>query len=347
MPLLDESAFSLLRREVRTARSSPLDWLLLVGNRNVVASLLTLLFGTAFGTLVVTGTIAVDTSTSLLYLFQGLVAGNLTLLTIVLSVNQLVLSREFNAPGELEDRIRRAVAYRDSVRETTDGGSMPITPADFLDVLLKGIRERSIALREESGAADGQFGPRIEAVVADVLRRTERADEALEGAGSDVFSALAVALEINYSRELRDVRELRSAIDADDAGDLDGRLAAVAAGLKQVDVSRQYFKSLYVQSELARFSRLLLYVGIPSVAASVLLLTTYAGSSGPAYGEVLAVVVPAVVTFSFAPLALLFAFVLRVSMVAQRTVAVTPFTMAPDEKDLVEQAESSDEGSDA
>lgn len=330
-----ESAYRLVRRELQTLRSSPLNWLLLVGNRVVVASLVTLLFGAAVAALVATEAVAVDTTTALLYLFQGLVTGNLTLLTIVLSVNQLVLSREFNAPGELEERISHAVDYRDDVRETAGDTSMPTTPAEFLEVLLVGIRESAVELREAGGESDaGRLAAEIDDVVSDVVTRTDEAGAALEEAHTSVFSALAVALEMNFSRELRDARELRSAVDARDAAGLAGKLRNVTEGLKQVDVARQYFKSLYVQSELARFSRLLLYVGVPAIAGGVLLLATYAGASGPSFGGALAVVVPVVVTASFAPLALLFAFVLRASVVAQRTVAVTPFTMAPQEKDI-------------
>lgn len=338
MSHLGESAYYLLRRELRTFRSSPLDWLLFVGNRLVIASLLTLLFGTAVAFLVATETVAVDTSTSLLYLFQGLVTGNLTLLTIVLSVNQLVLSREFNAPGELEDRIGRAVDYRDSVRGTTENASIPITPSDFLEVLLDGIYNSAIELREAGAEYDGgRLTTEVDDVVSDIITRTDEACTALAGSRTDVFSALVVTLEINFSRELRDVREIRSALDGGDTRGLDEKLESVTEGLKQVDVARQYFKSLYMQSELARFSRLLLYVGIPAIGSGILLLTAYAGAAGPSFGGVLTVLVPAVVAISFAPIALLFAFVLRVSVVAQRTVAVTPFTTVPQEKDIVEQ----------
>lgn len=334
---IDRNVASLIRRELRTFRSSPLNWMVLLGNRLVVSSLLTLLFGISVTYLVATETVTVDTSTSLLYVFQGLVTGNLTLITIVLSVNQLVLSREFNAPDELENRIRHVIDYRDSVRKTTNDVSIPITPTDFLEVLLVGIHDSALELREAGREYDEErLTNDIDTVVSDIITRTDRACSALEGSRMDVFSALAVALEINLSRELRDVREIRSAIDEDDAQELGEKLQNVAEGLKQVDVARQYFKSLYIQSELARFSRLLLYVGIPAVGSGVLLLTTYAGVPDPAFGSVLTVLVPVVITLSFAPLALLFAFILRASIVAQRTVAVTPFTMVPQEKDIVD-----------
>ncbi len=37
----------------------------------------------------------------MLYLFQAITASNITLLTIVLSINQLVLTRELNTTGKL------------------------------------------------------------------------------------------------------------------------------------------------------------------------------------------------------------------------------------------------------
>lgn len=333
---LDEKTYYSLRHELEVLRSNPLNWLLLVGNRLVIASLLTFLFGVTVTCLIATETVAVNTDTSLLYAFQGLVTGNFTLLTIVLSVNQLVLSREFNAPGELENQIRRAIDYRDDVREITGDTSIPTTSSEFLEVLLIGIRESAIELQNVGGKYnEGPLATEIDSVVSDIVTHTDKANTALEEAHTDVFSALTVALEINLSRELRDMREIQLAINGRETPELDEKLESAIEGLKQVDIARQYFKSLYMQSELARFSRLLLYVGIPAVGGGILLLVTYAGVLEPSFGNTLTVLVPIVVTLSFAPLALVFAFVLRVSVVAQRTMATTPFTVAPEEKEIV------------
>ena len=41
-------------------------------------------------------------------MFSGLIDGNLTLITVVVSINQLLLGREFKSPGTLESQIERS-----------------------------------------------------------------------------------------------------------------------------------------------------------------------------------------------------------------------------------------------
>lgn len=102
-----------------------------------------------------------------------------------------------------------------------------------------------------------------------------------------------------------------------------------------MDIARQYFKSIYMQSKLARLSRILPYVGVPAVGSGFLMLLVYAGATAPSVDAgYLRVFVPIVVILGFTPLAILFAFVLRVAMVAQRTVAITPFTTPTQETEI-------------
>ncbi|WP_135824080.1 hypothetical protein [Halorussus ruber] len=97
--------------------------------------------------------------------------------------------------------------------------------------------------------------------------------------------------------------------------------------LRQIDVARQYFKTLFMQSELASLSRILLSVGVPAEIVSTMMLVAAAGPSAQTfYGGVPPLLLAATVAVGFAPLAVLFAFVLRIATVAQRTAAITPFT---------------------
>lgn len=74
-----------------------IEWSLLAGNRLVVAGIVVALIFVILLILEILGVTVVQGPTALFYLFGGFIGGNLTLITIVLSINQLVLSRQFQA----------------------------------------------------------------------------------------------------------------------------------------------------------------------------------------------------------------------------------------------------------
>lgn len=316
--------------------SEPHEWFVLVGDRLVLAGLLTFFF--ALGVLFVemVGIVAVRDTTEMLYLFQVLVGGNLTLVTIVLSINQLVLAREFKTPGELHDQIENVIAYRNHVEEATGSSTVPVTPADFLYTLLDGVQDKSHRLKE---LAKEQNHPRLSSEAktlgSTLTSHTDEVISVLDFSQNGIFSALAVTLETNYSEQLNEAYRLRTEYETELTPEMQDALDDLTDTLKQIDIARQYFKSVYMQSELARLSRILLYVGVLAIGSALLMLFVYTGATNPpvaaSYLEVFA---PTVLIIGFAPLAVLFSFLLRVAMVAQRTVAITPFTTPSQETEI-------------
>ena len=139
---------------------------------------------------------------------------------------------------------------------------------------------------------------------------------------------LSATLTTNYAHELNEARRIeaqhgdRLPTAATDA------LDSIACRLKDVDIARQYFKTMYMQEELSYFSRLLLYVGVPAEFVIVAALIAVSQSGGALSGLPLSlpVVAPVVVTVGFAPLAVLFSFVVRVATVAHNTISPAQFT---------------------
>lgn len=322
---------------LRVAVSDSREWFVLVGNRLVVAAAITLAFGLGVLALTMTSVTDVTSTPRLIYLLQTIVGGNITLLTIVLSINQLVLSRELKTPGELHEQIENVVRYRTRVEGTTRTDALPATPDDFLQLLLDGTREN--AQRLGGVVREAERDRLVREVNALVTRLTSHADDVRsvqEYSQGGIFSALAVLLETNYSDELNEAQRIRTTYDEELEPATRRMLEELIANLKQVDVARQYFKSLYTQSELARLSRILLYIGVPAVGSALLLfLVSVDGPSETiAVRSYLSASVIVVVTLGFAPLAVLFSFVLRVATVAQRTVAITPFATPTQESDI-------------
>lgn len=98
-------------------------------------------------------------------------------------------------------------------------------------------------------------------------------------------------------------------------------------------MARQYFKTIYLQQELSRLSRLLLYVGLPAVVVallSLLLLTVPAGA--PVVAPRPYVFLPVSLTAGTLPLAVLCSYTLRMATVTNLTAATLPFTMPERER---------------
>lgn len=314
--------------------TQPRRWFVLVGDRLVVAVTLTIVFAFATVALSTSSIVHATDSTEMIYLFQALVAGNVTLLTIVLSVNQLVLSREMNTPGELRKQIENVIAYRDNVEATTHQTAVPVTPSEFLPVLLDGTRESTQQLGGLVAELDpSRHAAEVESLVSDLTRHLDSIRVKLERSQGGIFSTLASMLETNFSCQLHTAYRIRKQYTDELPEPAHELLDEMIEGLEQIDIARQYFRSIYIQSELARLSRILLYVGTPAVASALLLLYVATSSSGSAHAvDYLRVAAPVVLVLGFAPLAVLFSFVLRIAAVAQRTVAITPFTTPEQEE---------------
>lgn len=94
--------------------------------------------------------------------------------------------------------------------------------------------------------------------------------------------------------------------------------------MKAIGIARQYFKSLYLQVELAEFPRILLLIGIPVEEITTIGLLVFTASASIPKGQT-AVVVIVVTTFAFLRLSLLGSFIFRITTVTKRTVATLPF----------------------
>lgn len=97
--------------------------------------------------------------------------------------------------------------------------------------------------------------------------------------------------------------------------------------LLQIDVARQFFRTIYLQKELAFLSQVLLYVGLPAVWTSVatLLVLGIANTMSLPSGVIFWAVLLAL-SIGLVPLIVLFSFMLRTAYVAQEIASVAPFS---------------------
>jgi len=304
-------------------------WVLLRGNRMIVAGgLLAVLLG-AYTALEFVGITAVQEFGALSAAFGALVSGNITLITVVLSINQLVLSQSLGGIGTLERKIEDVSDYRERVRQETGQEVTPEEPAAFLGLLLRSSREETNRFRRIAATVDDDdFQTGVDEMVSRLTDHIDNMLSLLDEPQTGVFGALAATLSTNYARELHAIRriQVRHSDQLPDEGA--ETLDTITRRIKDVEIARQYFKTMYLQQELSYFSRLLLYVGIPAEFLTVAALVAMSKSGGTLSGLplTLPLVAPIIITVAFTPLALLFSFVVRVATVAQNTVSPAQFT---------------------
>lgn len=308
-------------------------WVLLSGNRLIVAGGLLAVLLVAYTSLEFVGFTAVQEFGALSAAFGALVSGNITLITVVLSINQLVLSRALGGVGALESNIEEVSDYRERVRQETDQEVTPEEPAPFLELLLRSARTEASRLHHTAAAiGDEELQTDVNEMSGRLTDHIDHVLGLLEQPNTGVFGALAATLSTNYARELNAVRRIQVRYGDSLTEEASETLDNITRRIKDVDIARQYFKTMYIQEELSYFSRLLLYVGIPAEFITVAALVAMSKSGGSLSGLplTLPLLAPVVVTIAFAPLAMLFSFVLRVATVAQNTVSPAQFTTPDD-----------------
>lgn len=304
------------------------NWLLVEGNRLVIAGGVLAVLLLALLTVVWTfGFVSVRAASPIYFLLSSLVTGDLTLVTVVLSINQLVLSRELGSPGNLSERIKGTVEYRSNVEESTETGVTPESPSRFLRFLHEKVESRTHRLAEISAdVSEENLDQRLDGLVSSLYDDVDLVNRTLD-AEEGIFSVVSATIATNHGDQLQEIAAVRDEYADSLSDELNDVLDAIETYLLQIDVARNYFKTVYVKKELAYLSRVLLYVGLPAIVIDALALVFY-NAVGPASPPQIVVYAGVAVAFTvgLAPLAILFAFVLRLSWVAQRTATVAPFS---------------------
>ncbi|MDS0293419.1 hypothetical protein [Halogeometricum luteum] len=329
------STLTIAREEFSDVRESPARWVFLVGSRPVVGVGLFVVFLVVFYALWVFGYVTLQNKTAMQYILSSLISGNLTLVTLVISINQVIISRQLNSPGELREDIENVNEFRERVFDPEQVDVVPVTPSDFLKLLLESIRRDLQRLGGLTARADDdELREDTDELVSGITDHVDRVIRLIEGSGSGTFDTLSALLTTNYADRIYQIRRLKSKHQESLSEETEEYVDDIVSTLQQLDVARQYFKTLYIQTELAYISRVLLYAGV--IAELVLVSTLLAlTASGPNLPQVLPpVVAPLVAAVGLLPLAVLFSYAIRLAVVSQRTIAITPFTTPEQEEEL-------------
>lgn len=263
----------------------------------------------------------------LFYVFGGLISGNLTLITVIVSINQLLLSRELRTPNELRSEIDGMIEYRSDIEDAA-GEIAPVEPLGFLRLVVETNRQQAQQLGGVSvSETDESIAEDIDRVVRKITEQADRVDGLLQERDVGTFQVLSTTLDTNYAREINRLRRIKHRYGDELPTDVSQSIDELVDLLQDIDIGRQYLKSIYLQQELASLSRLLFYTGLPSVVIVATSLFVFTASNETALSDsVMTVLIPVVMTIGLFPLTVLFSFILRTATVARRTTAIIPFT---------------------
>lgn len=259
------------------------------------------------------------------FLLSVFIAGNFTLVTIVITINQLVLSREFGKPHSLRERNKGIQAFRRDVLDSIGRETGPAGPRPFLRSLVQSIEERATRLEE---AVDGR-----DELVADVERFASAVGEQAADLDADLddgefgeFDLLISMLFYRIAWQHHATQRLQAEHTESLSDEAIEHLQKIEKLLEHFNTARQYVQTLYMQKELAQLSRLLLYVSFPTLLVISFTMLLYTrGSSVTVDPKLLLPLVSLAITMAFFPLAILLAYMLRISTIVSRMPLLSPF----------------------
>ena len=322
------------RLRERAEQSRTKLWFLLEADRRLVTGLLlAVVFLTllAAGYLYPTAEGAIRTSDSVDTLFQGFLTATITGVTLVLTLNQLVLSQELGAVGDQRERMEEAMAFRQDVADAIQAPVSPSRPAQFLRALVEVSGEQAKDLRE---AVDGIGDEDLSAAVADLtdslIENADRVSGGLDDARFGQFDVISSALNFNYSWKVFAARRIHEQYG--DALDEDGTAALerLIDNLKLFGPAREHFKTLYFQWELINLSRHILAASLPAllVSGGMVIFFNDATYSATVFGvETLVLVIAVAATVAVLPFLILLAYVMRIATITKHTLSIGPFIL--------------------
>ncbi|WP_253738293.1 hypothetical protein [Halohasta salina] len=270
------------------------------------------------------------------YLFSPFIGAIITGTSIVVTINQLVLSQELGAVGDQRSRMQEAMGFQTDVESTLGIGVSNPEPAAFLDQLVGGIEDRAGRLGETVTADDPEGAEPVTDFVDDVTRNAETVRDDLDGAQFGTFEVMLAALDFNYSWKIYAARRIRHHHGESLSTEAEAALDELLSLLKFFGEAREHFKTLYFQWELINLSRALLYIALPALAVVGVFLMYVDATT--LYGTTLGVdnlvwLASAGFALGIAPFVVFIVFILRIATVAKHTLAMGPFILRETERE--------------
>jgi hypothetical protein len=310
-------------------------WLLLGANRWVVAGGLAFLI---FLTFMIWGVLkpvslhaTMQSSDMVESLFAGLVGAIITGTTLVVTINQLVLSQEIGSLGSQRSRMDLTMDFRQNT-DTLLGMTTPANPAAYLGALIETSEQRAQTLRDTLSETDNQeLYKKVDEYVSDLLENADYALNRLEDTDFGTFDVVSPALDFNYDRKIHDVRRIGMEYKDSLTDEERSAFRNLLEALMMYGPVREYVKNLYIQWALVKLSRAILYAAVIAllVAGGMVIFVDATTFTGTFLGiESVLWVVSAAFAIATLPFLLFISYILRLATLAKQTLSVGPLMLS-------------------
>ncbi|MHB9285923.1 hypothetical protein ACKVMT_02650 [Halobacteriales archaeon Cl-PHB] len=309
-------------------------WLLLGANRLALTAVLAV--GVFLALLLISTLVSpslqaeIKSTDTIETIFSATIGVLVTGTTLVVTINQLVLSQETGPLGDQRQRMSDAMDFRTYATQLL-GETPAAEPAGFLQELVDTSRQRATDVGDLVGENDDPaLREQVEHFTVSLTSNADVVAAELEDAEFGTFDVMAAALDYNYSWKIYQIQRLRD----DFEGSLsDAELAAfddLESALAMFGPAREHVKTLYFQWALVDLSQYILYLAVPALIVAGSMLTFVGAGSFP--GATLGVpnvtwVVVGAFTFTLTPFLLFTSYILRIATAAKRTLAVGPLVL--------------------
>ncbi|MCU4798906.1 hypothetical protein OB920_00765 [Halobacteria archaeon HArc-gm2] len=265
-------------------------------------------------------------------LFNTLLSGVILLVSVVVSINSIVLSQEIGDIEAQEERTSASLEFRRRIEESIESDVTPARPGEFVRVVLYTILHKTNELQGVAAdTANDEFQQQVEDLGEKISNDVERARNILGEAKYGTFRVLLAGLNYDYAGQLHAVRYLKRSHGADLTDEEVDALDDLVDSLVFFTTGREYFKSLYYKRELAQLSSRLLYVSLPVIVFISYVLLAVDAKRFPDTWVLglppLFLFISLAYSIALAPYVVLTSYVLRASTVSLRTLAAGPFIL--------------------
>jgi hypothetical protein len=306
-------------------------WVLVGGNRLAVSLGAVVVVVLVFAGLIAESVVGVGPNSTVAALFGGgLMSGIATLITIALSVNQLILSRVFGSPDELSSRLQGSRDLRRTVQDVAGEPTTPNDPAAFMALVGRTLRDRAAALGRAVEESPSDPPADVATAVGDLTAYGENIEEQLEEHAS-IVNVLDAIVGTEYAENLAAVERLGN-VHADSlSSTAKAELEAIEDLLEAIAVTRQFLKTLFLQQDFGDLARHLVFSGFVAIITVISVTLVYQQGATAIDPTLLLPVVSLGIGVVLFPFAVFGAYSLRAAVIARQTVSVGPFIPPEDQ----------------
>lgn len=269
-------------------------------------------------------------TTTVQTILNTLLSGMILLVSIVVSINSIVLSHDMSSVTNQADRVEGASKFRKELSELTQPGENPSEPTSFLKVMSRTISERANRLDDEVEGLDTDDSDEIRTYISSITETAETLG-AVDKTGGAEFAVLWKGMEFHYGTQMERTGKLRSAHENEDSAELIDRLDRLTEAFELFAIGKEYFKTLYYTQEVSKLSQTLLVITLPAILINASTILAINAELLPDFWLLgippLQTFVAAAFTISLAPYLVLTAYMLRLSTVARLTSATGIFSL--------------------